>query len=82
MIVDETFSIESDKKTISPEQTQYKIVQEKTVGGDKVFTIAAVDDDSGRSLAEKTKNQRFNDNQIRNDRDESYHCVGKVPPQT
>jgi hypothetical protein len=56
MIVNETFSIESNKKTISPEQTQYKTIQEKTVDGDKVFTIVAVDDDSGRSLAESIQN--------------------------
>ena len=56
MIANETPISESDKKTISPEQTQYKTIQEKTVDGDKVFTIVAVDDDSGRSLAESIQN--------------------------
>ena len=56
MIVNETSNSESDKKTISPEQTQYKTIQEKTVDGEKVFTIVAVDDDSGRSLAESIQN--------------------------
>lgn len=56
MIVNETPNSESDKKTIPPEQTQYKTIQEKTVDGDKVFTIVNVDDDSGRSLAESIQN--------------------------
>ena len=56
MIVNETSNSESDKKTISPEQTQYKTIQEKTVAGDQVFTILAVEDDSGRSAAESIKN--------------------------
>ena len=56
MIVNETSISESDKKISTPEQTQYKTIQEKTVDGDKVFTIVNVDDDSGRSLAESIQN--------------------------
>jgi transposase-like protein len=56
LIVNETSNSESDKKTISPEQTQYKTIQEKTVDGDKIYTLVNVDDDSGRSLAESIQN--------------------------
>jgi hypothetical protein len=56
LIVNEISNSESDKKTISPEQTQYKVVQEKTVAGDKIYTLVDVDDDSGRSLVESIQN--------------------------
>jgi hypothetical protein len=60
LIVNETPISESDKKTISPEKTQYKAIQEKTVAGDKVFTLVDLDDkDPDRSLAESAENIGF-----------------------
>jgi hypothetical protein len=50
LIVNETSNSESDKKIISPEKTQYKVVQEKTVSGDKVFTIVYLDADDKNRL--------------------------------
>jgi hypothetical protein len=56
LIVNEIPISESDKKTISPEnQSRYKTIQEKTVGGEKVYIID-VDIDLGRSLAESIQN--------------------------
>jgi hypothetical protein len=60
LIVNETSISESDKKIISPEQTQYKTIQEKTVDGEKVFTLVDLNDkDPDRSLAESAENIGF-----------------------
>ena len=51
MISEKSIS-ESNEKISTPENhSQFKTIQEKTVNGDKVFTIVAVDDEEGYSLA-------------------------------
>ena len=57
MINEKTISV-NDKKIISstPEQTQYRTIQEKTVAGEKVYIVDVDADDKDRSLSESIKN--------------------------
>jgi hypothetical protein len=55
-LISEKSISESNEKISTPEKTQFKTIQEKTVNGDKVFTIVAVDDEEGYSLAESIQN--------------------------
>jgi hypothetical protein len=56
-LISEKSISESNEKISTPENhSQFKTIQEKTVNGDKVFTIVAVDDEEGYSLAESIQN--------------------------
>jgi hypothetical protein len=60
-LISETSNSESDEKICTPEKTQFKAIREKTVNGDKVYTIVDLDDDKDpdRSLAESAENIGF-----------------------